>query len=193
MEDLINKLSDAVSVYNKGSLFSQSTQDIERCCIDILRNNGYRVISPTIYRRKIKDLKDLVSYFYNLLDTIRDGGYMMAYNMKRDLSVAKRFVEDRMRKCGYSKAVAMNECGEIVRTVIENYESFKFNINVGFFIFGQANMSWVTDKALKIMDGKNKIESERKEEALISIMVDNMVDDFGFSDLDEIVDKMEEV
>lgn len=191
-DDYIDRFKDIIGGLSQTSLFKTvSTKDLEECCVSYLKSVGYTVKSPRKFGREIKDVKDLVTYFYNLLDIKLGGGYMMAYNLKKDMGIAKRFVESRMNLNGYSKKVALNECGEIVKVVIDNLEEFKFNKGLSFHVFGQSNMSWVTDKALKMISSRLDKLNEAREIELQKAMISDL-DGSELEDLDDILSYLED-
>ena len=195
-KDCINDIKIAVTGIEQKSIFSNADSDsqLKEACVRYLRSEGYTVVSPRSFTRKMKDTKDLVVYFYSLLNSKHPDLYMTTYNKSKDLSIAKKFVEGRMSLTGYDKNYALNECGEIIKTVIDNEEVFNFTNVPSFYIFGQANMAWVTERALRIMNVKLKEEEEARGEVLRSKMIESQdPSEMGFGDLDEILSKMEAV
>jgi len=181
-------------VLQQKSIFSDNTskENLKAACAKYLSSEGYTIVAPKTFSKVIKNTSDLVTYFYALLASKHPENYMATYNKLKDMSTAKRFVERRMEITGFGKPHALNECGEIIKTVVDNEELFKFTNGVSFHIFGQANMIWVTDRALKIMNVGLKAKEEFEVEAMREkIIASQDPSDFGFNDLDEILKRME--
>jgi hypothetical protein len=166
---------------------------VEAACADYLRYRGYTVVSPKKFVVSLKTTEDLVAYFYDLLNKRVPGEFNTSYNKIKDLSVAKRFIEDRMRVTGAQKSYALNECGEIVKTIFDNYDEFNFKYDIGFYALGQGNMKWITNKAIQIMNKKLRYKHEEEAEALRQKALDAYEGEAaGFDDLDSILKRMEE-
>ena len=194
VDKLIEDVRICANALQQKSIFSDSTakENLKAACVKYLNSEGYVVVIPKTFSKTIKNTGDLVTYFYALLANKHPDNYMAAYSKLKDMATAKRFVQRRMEITGFGKAYALNECGEIVKTVVDNEEVFKFTNGISFHIFGQANMVWVTDKALKIMNVGLKAKEEIEEEIIRERMIASQdTADFGFGDLDEILTKME--
>ena len=194
-KDLIRAIKVAVSSLDQNTIFESDFKEekVEEACVAYLKFKGYRIGSPKKFSVIISDTKGLVTHFYNLLNSKHTEKHATSYDLHKDLSVAKRFVASRMEVTGAGKEYALNECGEIIRTIFEHEEDFNFKYNLDFGIFGQDKLKWVTDKALQIMNKKlvDRDKIKAKELRAKAREVDSE-SDMGFTDLDEILAKMEE-
>lgn len=187
-------LRDAVIAEEQPTLFSQSSDKaLEDACATFLRFRGYRVARPIDYRFKMKSLDDLIKLFYLLMDS-RHPEYTNVYrNLKKDRAIAKRLVDARRAATGYSKELALNECGEIIATLFEHEKEFKFRTEIYFGMFGQANLGWITEKAIRIMNERLTKESEAKMADTINKIEEEQKDEYDleFTDVDAILKRIE--
>ena len=166
LDEAIDKIRDGLSCLDQGSIFSSVVPgyaEIEKACVDYLKILGYGIRPPYKFPAQIKKLDDLINLFYDLYfkkfpGTIPYGGKSESEERK----TASRFIQSRIDASGLDKHTAMQECGEIIRTVFENLDGFNFTVPITFGIFGQKNMGWVTDVAVEIMN--RKIEEYKRIE-----------------------------
>jgi len=193
--EFINKLRAAITASEQVNIFGNINyiDKIIEESIRYLRFKGFKVIEPKKFRNTINNIDDLIKYFYLLVNSMHPEGYVLSCNSGKDRSIAKRFVTNRMIATGASKEYALNECGEIIRTVFEHEDEFKFKYAINFSIFGQDNLRWVTDKAVQLMNKdlqeKEEEDAEKLREKAIATQDDS---DLGFNDLDDLLAKMEE-
>lgn len=194
-KDLIEEIRQASSNQLQTSLFgSKNTNMLEQACVKFLKFMGYRVTSPVNFKYNIKSTDDLVKFFYTMLDS-KHPEYTMSYrNTGRDRKLAAEFVKNRMLTTGNSKNIALNECGQIIATVFEREEDFKFNTPIHFGMFGQAKFSWVSQRALEVMN--LGVEEEKRDANLKDLerieREQQKEYELGFTDLDSILEHIEE-
>lgn len=194
-EDLLKELKTAVKATEQTGIFASgdTEEKVMDVCVRFLRHKGYTVVVPKIFKRKMKSIDDLIRYFYLLANSKHPENYATSYNNSKDRSIAKQFVEGRMNITGAGKDYALNECGEIISTIFDNYDEFNFTYVLSFSIFGQDKLKWVTDRAIQIMNKKLQEQEEKEAEVLRQQALDAYADEpAGFSDLDEIFKDMEE-
>jgi len=188
-------LGVAIKDCTQKSLFDSPNIDLklEEACVNYLRFRGYKVTKPKTYNTKIKNLDHLIEYFYANLDSKYPEYHSASFNISRDRATAKQFLEARMVSTGASKEHSLNECAEIIKTIFDHEEEFKFKYQISFSILGQSNLKWVTDKAISIMNRKivSKMEDEL-EELQNRIINAQGTEDLGFKDLDSLLEKMED-
>lgn len=192
--DFKKNISEALILSSQKTLFKSDTEDIlASACVEYLKNNGYRVLSPIKYRYEIRDIDSLIDLFYDYLDS-KDIEHVKVYrHLGRDRITAKRFVENRMVATGAKKSIALRECAEIITTVLDNQDKFKFKYGLTFSIFSQAKLGWVTDVAIRMLNKKIDRESidnanKIREEMLASQNMSDLEED-----LDSILAGIEEV
>lgn len=192
--ELIIDIKTAIKSIEQSTLFnSDSEEKITEACVKYLKYIGFRVVSPKLFRTKIKNNDALIDYFYVLLTRKNPKDYVTSYNQARDRAVAKRFVEGRMAMTGTGNDYALNECGAIIATVIEHEDEFKFKFPLSFAIFGNNKLSWVTDKAVEILNRSLFEKEEEQTEKLREKAIESQgTDNLGFDDLDSILARIEE-
>ena len=193
-EDPKELLRQAIIAVDQPTLFSKGNKELEDACVRFLRYKGYRVGEPFDYKYKVAKLDDLISLFYTLLDS-RHPEYVNVYrNAGRDRSIASSFVKNRMETTGASEEIALKECASIVETVFTHEKEFKFKTDVFFGMFGQSNLSWVTSKAVEIMNKRiTKVAEERSRQEIERIEKEQEANfDLGFSNIDSVLARIEE-
>lgn len=165
-----------------------SFEALANACVDYLRYNGFKVVSPNKWRHNINKLDDLWRFFYTFSDR-KHPELINAYrNLQKDRAIASKFVKSRMEATGFSKENAMNECAEIIETIFEHEAGFKFKIPISFGLLGQNNCGWITDKAIQIMNKKRLQEKEERRIERIKKMDEKYESESeGFGDLDELL------
>ena len=193
-DKLIKAIKNSLAGLEQQTLFNDDPEiKLVDTCVNYLKYKGFRVIEPKTFKVNIKNINDLIDYFYLLLSRKHPEKHMTSYNESQDRAIAKRFVDSRIKVTGASKEYALNECGSIIETVINHEEEFKFKFPINFAVFGHNKLRWVTDRAVEILN-KNlakakEVEAEKlREEAIKS----QDITDLGFDDLDDILAKMEE-
>ena len=184
LEEFFQAISDGLLETQQETLFGSKAESLEKACVDYLRYKGYSVRKPLMHPYEIKKLNDLISLFYVFLSKHNKKGELVYKNEKQDLKIAKNLVESIQKTDGLSRQVAMQRCASIIQTVFRNIDRFKFNISLTFGIFGQQNMSWVTELAIKIMNE----EIAKYKEATVDKKIDEMLlkypkEDIGWSDV----------
>jgi hypothetical protein len=132
--------------------------------IDILRENGYVVIAPSVLdATSVKNATELVDLFYSFLQYCnQERKIHYAKASKKDLGLANKFIKHRQVICG-NKKKALQECVAIVKCVIKYEELYKFDEPLhSFDYFGNDKMKWVTDKAISIINKENKEVDEEE-------------------------------
>lgn len=196
VDDLRGAIKKALSETDQKSFLVPSEDEYNElieACRSFLLYSGYKVIEPVKYSYNIKKLDDLIDLFYAMLYNKHPEWAGGNISWDRYRGTAKQFVGERMKSSGLSKERAMNECGEIIKTIFDYEKDFNFNRPLSFGIFGQKNCGWITDKAVQIMNRESMNKESRKQKALISSYEKSYEsEDTGFKDLDEILEKIKQ-
>ena len=121
---------------------------------------GYQVTDPILVDTKIITLTDLRNYFFmRLWSKYPSGQQYSVDNIKSDLRLIRLFVESREEK-GLNRFNAIQQCVAIIDIIFDYEEEFCFKEPMGIGILGQAKSSWITEKALYILNIKLKKEEE---------------------------------
>ncbi|MCK5021417.1 MAG: hypothetical protein KAS32_30680 [Candidatus Peribacteraceae bacterium] len=148
----------------------QFTLDIDKTeeeqikeCINFLREKRYIVLLPNaLSTTSVKNPTTLVDLFYSMLQ-YHNRNRKIHYDRatKKEISLAKKFIERRKSICG-NKKQALKESAAIVKCVVENESLFCFLQPLhSFNCFGHETMKWVVDKAISIINGENEEINER--------------------------------
>jgi len=165
LEDILTEMESVVTDARQMSIVEPDYGSIEKVCAKFLKLRNYGVHSPYVFAYKIKKLDDLVLLFHNLYRQKFPEHINLPVNEKKDRKIASAFIKGRMIAAGLSRHAAMQQCGEIIRTVFEHYEEFHFEIPLTFGVFGQQNLIWVTTKAVTLMNKKIEYYEDLRNEA----------------------------
>jgi hypothetical protein len=197
IQEFINDIRKKLDDLYASDLFASEDKklaNLSDACKAFLIYVGYRVTESNLPELNIKTQEDLISLFYNCRSFYHPESYAIGRApVKIDRTIAKLFVESRMQDGSISKATALNQCANIIKTVFKYEDEFNFNFPVTFSFFGQKKFAWVTDMAIQIME-RNRINKEEKhrDELIAEYEKDYMktVKDVPFGDLDEILDRV---
>lgn len=194
-KDLKAELRKALADQDQTNLFAPAGDGVlEEACIAFLKYKGYRIAAPTDFKYNIKNTDDLIKFFYTMLDS-KHPEYINVYrNAGRDRQIAATFVKNRMETTGNSKEIALKECAAIIDTVFKQEKEFRFRTEIYFGMFGQANLSWVTRKAVEIMNkGISDARRDKSRKDIERIEREQQAQyDLGFKDVDSILARIEE-
>ena len=152
--EYINNIKVALNVFEKGSsIIPEDTlfRNILRGCTLLLRNNDFIVTAVPNITKKVRDTRGLIALFYNRL-SLHHGDVVPYKEEKVDMSIAKSFVNKIMELTSFKRPIAIGVCANLIDVVFRHEADFNFRPGTlySFRVFGQDNMSWVTEKALNI-------------------------------------------
>lgn len=167
-QGFLDNVKELISVSEQETLFDSNIESLDirlqELCIGFLKDRGYSVRVPGKYPVNIKELRDLVSLFYGLLNDKYPNHLLPNINLKKDLAIAKQLVEHRMEVDSISRMEALKQCGSIILTVFRNIDVFKFDEPPTFGIFSK-NMFWFVNEVIVFMNkyttNKELIELEK--------------------------------
>jgi hypothetical protein len=195
LEEILDGISSALKDLEQEDLFT-SLEDkykvLSLACEAYLKYNGFTVISPKPRNKSIKSLDDLINLFYDLFERYHPGLEVNYGILVRDRKLARDWVNSRSLASGSSKEIAMSECAEVIKTIFEHEDEFKFNMPISFSILGLKSCGWITDKAIQIINRKKLKEEEERSEAYIRKLDEEYdAEPDGFGDLDEILKNLD--
>ncbi|KKM75727.1 hypothetical protein LCGC14_1387410, partial [marine sediment metagenome] len=129
--------------------------------------NGYAVSEPLIVNKQIVTLKDLRDYFFMRLWTKYPGKQADYYeNWQQELRMIRLFVES-IELRGLSKFNAIQRGIEIIDTIFNYEEEFRFKSPISIRVLGQGKAGWITGKAIEILNKQleKRVESEMRQRA----------------------------
>ena len=154
VEEAINIVTSA------GYCVFRDREEVKQAVIKL----GYRVFDPIRVKTDVDSISKIARYFYTRLYK-KYPNRNRILNFGRDNFIAKQLVESRMK--GVDKKVAIQECVGIIDVIFDYEEQFNFKypiIDMG--ILGQSKMSWVTEKAISILNYEREKENERRAEEI---------------------------
>lgn len=174
-----------------------SNKPLEETQLDIakkmLLEAGYKV-SKVEVSTNVTNVVELKNYFYGRLYRKYPKLYKTTVrNVQRDVRISSLFLEARMKDGTLGKKAALQECVDII-DVIFDYESefgFKYPIkDIG--ILGQRKLSWVTQKAIEILNRKRYKDMEQRSKQMLREMEDSMEIDLDdrYAKLSNMLSKM---
>ena len=192
-DKLIEGIRLSILALEQNNMFIKQSSSLEEACVKYLRFKGYKVLDPPNFKVNAPNLRSLIDIFYKLVNA-KHPEYLNVYrNEGRDLAIAKRFVEEREKATGMSRELALKECAMIVKTIFDHEKEFKFNTDIYFGMFGQAKLSWVTDKALQLMNKDIQTREDEDFTKKLKSMEESNEAEYGDSyDLDSILKNLEE-
>lgn len=195
MEKFYKAIKEGLSETDQVTLFSTGANDnLQQACAALLKECGWSVKEPrpsTV--AAVKTLDDLISYFYQRMGKEQPKA-MIYENLPRDRKIAKLFIENRMQSSGLNRATALQECATIIKTLLDNYDKFHFKYDVSFAVFGNDKASWITQKAIDIMNAEGKVKRKESHRQQIEKVTAAAAKDtpMGYDDLDALLEQIEE-
>ena len=185
------QLENALNVIQKAGYRIAKTREETK---DLAIEHGYKVSDPAVVNDKVVTIFDLRNYFYMRLWNKYPNrqAHHIEGNIKNEMRVFKLFVESR-EKTGLNRYKAIQECVEIIDTIFDHAEKFKFNKPIDLRVLGQGKAGWITQKAILIMNDEHQ-ERQKRE---IQEMIDKYDEEFEIdlnekaNELDMLLAKME--
>lgn len=165
-DDILDELASSIDAAQQPNIIGTNFDSVDELCVEWLKMRSYSVRLPMDYPVKIDKLDQIISIFYDYLNNSYEKHLLPPSNINRDRGIAKAFIEKRMEADKISYRNAMQQCALIVQTVLKTPDVFKFESPPTFGIFGQAEMGWITERAVRIINDKiSKDGAERAERA----------------------------
>ena len=195
-EEILNELGKCLTAAMQPSIVGPNFNSLDELCVEWLRARGHSVRPPMGHPVKIKKLDELISMFNGFLDKIYDKHLLPYSNDKKDRVIAKAFVENRMKQDKISYETALQQCGLIIQTVFTRKDVFRFENPPTFGIFGQAEMGWVTDRAIQLINKEITKDEVTKTERAVDRMTEKIEEKYqmgrSLDELKEISKKLED-
>lgn len=161
------QLEEAIKLVEKsGRRIVEDVEDIRTLAIE----SGYQVTEPMLFNDSIKTIKDLRNYFFVRLwskHSSRQQYYVD--NLKNELRMIRLFVESREKR-GLDRFNAIQQCVAIIDIIFEYEDEFCFKEPINIGVLGQAKSSWITEKAVYILNTKLQKEEEKKAKKMIEMI-----------------------
>jgi len=185
------QLDNAIEVLQKaGYMVARTAEEAKEITI----NCGYKVSDPAVINDRVVNMLDLRNYFYMRLwgKYPNRQSHHIEGNIKNEMRAFKLFVESR-EKTGLNRYNAIQECVEIIDTIFNHADKFKFNRPIDLRVLGQGKAGWITHKAILIMND----ERQKRRENEIKEMMDKHDEEVEIdlnekaNELDKLLAKME--
>ena len=134
---------------------------------DLAIEHGYAVSEPRIVNEQVVTLKDLRNYFFMRLWTKYPGRQTHYYeNWQQELRMMRLFVE-AIELRGLNRSSAIQRGIEIIDTIFNYEEEFRFKSPISIRVLGQGKAGWITGKAIEILNKQleKRVESEMRQRA----------------------------
>lgn len=158
------QLEEAIKLVEKsGRRIVENVEDVRKLAVE----SGYQVTEPMLFNGSVKTIKDLRNYFFMRLwskHSSRQQYYVD--NLENELRMIRLFIESREKK-GLDRFNAIQQCVAIIDIIFEHEEDFCFKDPIGIGVLGQAKSSWITEKAVYILNTKLQKEEEKKAKRMI--------------------------
>jgi len=189
--NLINNLKDRLDT----GFLQPDTDIVAKACKKLLISMGYKVVDPVKKVYNVRNIDDLIAFFYAFLDYKHPELVGTHRNIKKDRAIAKRFLEGRMEVGSLNKELALDECAQIIKTIFDREKEFNFTIPLSFEIFGQQAAGWITRKAVELLNEEKeehlkKITEEIQERHTAEYLKEHGEESLGF-DINNLLRKME--
>lgn len=163
------QLDHAISIVIKNGYYAVKDRDeLKRLSIEA----GYKVAEPILVDDKIVTLEDLRNYFCRRLYLRYPSRHHDSIdNVPREIRLLRLLVEAR-QKTGLNKFNAIQECVAIIDTIFDYEDRFSFNKPINITMLGQKSYSWVTEKAITILNEKLTSEHAKNIEKQIDELDD---------------------
>lgn len=147
---------------------------------DILLEAGYKVVKIGLITN-VKTVKDLKDYFYSrLYQKYPEVCKNRVDNVQLDMRFANLFLESRLGMGTVGKAVALQECVEIIDVIFDYEDEFMFKYPItSISILGQGKLGWITQKAIEILNREKHKEMVKKSDRMLQEIEDSMEVDFN--------------
>jgi len=185
------QLDNAIEVLQKaGYMVARTAEEAKEITI----NCGYKVSDPAVINDRVVNMLDLRNYFYMRLwgKYPNRQSHHIEGNIKNEMRAFRLFVESR-EKTGLNRYNAIQECVEIIDTIFNHVDKFKFKKPIDLRVLGQGKAGWITHKAILIMND----ERQKRRENEIKEMMDKHDEEVEIdlnekaNELDTLLAKME--
>ena len=156
---------------------------------ELAMENGYAVSEPLVVNEQVVTLKDLRDYFFMRLWTKYPGRQTHYYeNWQQEMRMTRLFVE-AIELRGLNRSNAIQRGIEIIDTIFNHEEEFRFKNPISIKVLGQGKAGWITGKAIEILNQKleHRIKAELRQK--VEELEDELVQDLE-DNLDELLAKV---
>jgi hypothetical protein len=164
----LGEIQKLITRTQQGDLFGNKqafADGAAEVCVEFLKNRGYSIRPPMAFPTQMTKLDELVALFYALLQKNFESCLLPYTNIGRDRAIAKAFVAKRMEDDKIKRNDALQQCAMIIKTIFNRPDVFRFETPPSFGVLGQAEMGWITDRAVQIINkdtAKNRANADER-------------------------------
>ncbi len=159
-------------------------KEVEVACVNFLKSLGYKVANKA-RPRQIKNLDELVNFFYNLMDYYHNDVCALVANRQKDRTLFTRFISNRQLELKCSFEDGIQDCANIINALFVYESELDLTLPIGTWVFGSDKCKWITDKVISMLNSNVEILNAYRMEKMVEAdeLKDNEYTGFNFENL----------
>lgn len=183
-DELIRDIKKLLSDTQQTQLFGEEVHytHLESLFKEFLEQSGYLVLKVVKSPLKITKERDLIEYFYAMLNLYSPGLLRPdeLVHRDRDLSLAKFMVKNRMEKMGCSKETALQICAEIITYLIKFEDYYRLSYPVtGFNVFNKKSIDWLYNRTQIIKENPYTYSVDKNFDKDVERFTEKAIQEYG--------------
>lgn len=155
-------------------------------CRGFLEALGFKVVSPMTYRYdNINEIKQLIDFFYSTFNYMYPKEITPTREHHLDLKIAEELLSRLTASGDLTRKQALRDAAQIIEVVLSTPKKFDKIFSIGFKMFTQEKMSWVTERALEIINNTRSYQTSVYFDRLNDLCNETYEGEIGFN-LDEL-------
>ncbi|MBV5347959.1 hypothetical protein JZU46_07080 [bacterium] len=166
LETLVQKVRDLDSF--SFIVDNISEKEVEKACINYLKSLNYKVTAkPSLFT--VRDIDDLITTFYSLLDYTHNSTCAMVSNRDKDRALLSNFVKGRQSILEVSYDSALQDTALIIHGLFNYEKELGLTVPIGTWVFGSTRFKWVIDKVIYILNAQEDLTNDFEVDRLAAI------------------------
>ena len=141
-------------------------KEVETACVAFLKSLGYKVAHKK-KPRLIKNLDELINFFYSLMDYYHNDVCALVANRQKDRTLFTRFINNRQEELKCSFEDGMQDCANIINALFVYEADLDLTLPIGTWVFGSDKCKWITDKVISMLNSNVEILNTYKMEKMV--------------------------
>jgi hypothetical protein len=160
-------------------------------CKQFMLDNGFLVWGPLIYKRQVKTIPQLVTFFYDTMARYRDSNKIFhASPSKIDRGVLSNLIKSRT-SLGMDKKRALSECCLFIEKLFEYENKLLDRPITSARVLGQDKMAWLTDRVWCICENYDASINYEKDKLWFEQLYNNQENVLCENDISLAIKKMD--